>query len=210
MRKKLIRTYEFLRRRSLYVKRWFKAPSIPKNSGGKVFVNVGCGFDSSKEFINVDVLPLPHIHHVQNISDLSMFPDNSVDMLYASHVVEHLPKKDFDATIAEWRRVLKKRGVFRLSVPDFDNLVEVYVQEGRNPDLIQDNVLGQEPPYDNHYTLWSMKKMQAMLEHAGFTNVRRWSSETAEHHDFKDRSSRMLKAGDKEILLSLNIESDKA
>ena len=202
--------YEYLRRRALYVRRWFKTPAIPKNSDGKVFVNVGCGFDSSEEFINVDVLPLPHIHHVHNITDLSMFPDGSVDMLYASHVVEHLPKKDFDATIQEWRRVLRKGGVFRLSVPDFDNLVEVYVKEGRNPDLIQDNVLGQEPPYDNHYTLWTMEKMEAMLTGAGFTNIRRWSPDTAEHHDFKDRSSRMLKAGDKEVLLSLNIESDKA
>ncbi len=210
MRKILIRIYEFLKRRGRFLKRRFKTPAIPQNADGKVFVNVGCGLASGKEFINVDVLPLPNIHHIQNISDLSMFPDNSVDMIYASHVLEHIPRAHLAPTIKEWRRVLKKGATLRLSVPDFDNLVSVYLGEGRKVDLVRDNVLGQEPPYDNHYTLWSMEKMNEVMKESGFTNVRRWSPETAAHHDFKDRSSRMLKAGDKEVLLSLNVEADKA
>ena len=210
MKKVLIRLYEYLRRRALFMRRWFKAPVVPKNKDGKVLVNVGCGFDTGKEFINVDVLPLPHIHYVRNISDLSMFPDNSADMVYASHVLEHIPRNNIASTVKEWRRILKKGATLRLSVPDFDNLVAVYLGEGRNVETVRDNVLGQEPPYDNHYTLWNMEKMAAFLQEAGFTNMRRWSPETAQHHDFKDRSSRILKAGDKEVLLSLNVEADKA
>ncbi len=210
MKKILIRIYEYLRRRALYVRRWIKTPPLPKNSDGKVFVNVGCGFDTSTEFINVDVLPLPHIHHVHNISDLSMFPTDSVDLVYASHVLEHIPRKNIASTVKEWRRILKKDATLRISVPDFDNLVASYIGEGRNTDLVQDNVLGQEPPYDNHYTLWNMEKIDVFLKEAGFTNVRRWSPDTAAHHDFKDRSSRILKAGDKQVLLSLNVEADKA
>ncbi len=209
MRKILIRIYEFLKRRGRFLKRSFRAPAIPKNEDGKVFVNVGCGLASGKEFINVDVLPFPNIHHIQNISDLSMFPNNSVDMVYASHVFEHIPRGTLAATLKEWRRILKKGATLRLSVPDFDNLVAVYLGEGRKVDLVQNNILGQEPPYDNHYTLWNREKMKATLEGAGFTNVRTWSPDTTDHHDFKDRSSRMLKAGDKEVLLSLNIEADK-
>lgn len=210
MKKVLIRLYEYLRRRTLFVRRWFKAPIIPKNSDGKVFVNVGCGFDTSKEFINVDVLPLPHIHYVHNISDLSMFPDNTADMVYASHVFEHIPRKNLISTLNEWKRILKKDGMLRLSVPDFDSLVAVYITEGRKVEMVQDNVLGQEPPYDNHYTLWNMETMNAVLTGAGFKNIRRWDPDTAKNHDFKDRSSRVLKAGDKQVLLSLNVEADKA
>lgn len=209
MKKRLIRVYEFLRRQFLYTWRRFKTPVIPKNSDGKVFINVGCGFDTSKEFINVDVLPLPHIHHIANISDLGMFSNDSADLVYASHVLEHIPRKDLRATLKEWRRVLKKGATLRLSVPDFDNLVDSYIAEGRDVDRVRDNILGQDPPYDNHYTLWNMKSMKRVLEEAGFANVRRWSPENVSHHDFKDRSSRTLKAGDKEVLLSLNVEADK-
>jgi predicted SAM-dependent methyltransferase len=209
MKKILIRLYEFMRKRALFLRRKLLAPSVPMNPDGKVYVNVGCGFDTSKEFINVDVLPLPHIHHMHDITDLSMFPDDSVDLMYASHVVEHLPVKKLISTLKEWRRALKPGGTLRISVPDFDNLVEFYLLTGRDVDAVRDNVLGQEPPYDNHYTLWNMSKMELVLRDAGFTNVRRWDPATAEHHDFKDRSSRVLEAGDKQLLLSLNIEADK-
>ena len=38
---------------------------------------------------------------------------NSVDILYASHVLEHLPLKEFRMSLAECLRVLKPNGVFR-------------------------------------------------------------------------------------------------
>ena len=210
MRKTLIRIYEYLRRRVLYVRRRLQSPQLPKHSDGKVYVNVGCGFDTSDEFVNVDVLPLPHIHHVHNITDLVMFPKDSVDLMYASHVLEHIPVKEVEKTLREWRRVLKKGGVLRLSVPDFDNLVDHYVETGRSVDLVRDNVLGQEPPYDNHYTLWNMSKMEKVLQGVGFANLRRWDPATAEHHSFNDRSSRVLQAGETQRLLSLNVEAEKA
>lgn len=210
MKKMLIPIYEYLRRRALFIRRWVKAPAIPQNSDGKVFVNVGCGFDTGGEFINVDVLPLPHIHYVRNISDLSMFPDNTADMVYASHVFEHIPRKNLVSTLNEWKRILKRGATLRLSVPDFDSLVAVYLTEGKRIEMVQDNILGQDPPYDNHYTLWNMETMNTVLCRAGFTNVRRWDPDTAKNHDFKDRSSRKLKTGDKEVWLSLNVEADKA
>lgn len=209
MKKRLIRMYEFLRRRTLYIRRKFITPTIPKNKNGKVLVNVGCGFDTSDEFINVDVLPLPHIHHVHDITDLSMFPTDSVDLLYASHVLEHMPVKKVVSTLKEWQRVLKKGGTIRISVPDFDNMVDYYIDSGRDVDAVRDNVLGQEPPYDNHYTLWNVQKLKALLESIGFTNVRRWEAWKVEYHDFIDRSSRTLPIAGKEVLLSLNLEGDK-
>lgn len=210
MRKRMIRLYEYFRRRLLYMRRRFVSPSIPKNQEGKILVNVGCGFDTSNEFINVDVLPLPHIHHVHDITDLSMFPSDSVDLLYASHVVEHIPVERLMATLKEWRRALKPGGTIRISVPDFDNMTDYYIDSGRDVDLVRDNVLGKEPPYDNHYTLWNERKMQAVLAEAGFTNHRRWTADSVEHHNFSDRSSRTLRIAGEEKLLSLNIEADKA
>ncbi len=208
MKKYLIKIFEFTKRVRRHLYRRFVAPRIPVNPDGKIYVNVGCGLDSGREFINIDVLTLPNIHHIHDITDLGMLRDNSVDLLYASHVVEHLPRPKLLPTLKEWRRVLKSGGIFRFSVPDFDNLIKVYEDSG-NVETIRDQVLGQNPPYNNHHTLWNYDQAVKVLTTANFTNVRRWSPDAVEHHDFKDRSGRTLSVSNGEVPLSLNIEATK-
>ncbi len=210
MKRIIIKIYEWARRRLMRLKRRFVAPQLPVNPEGKIYVNVGCGDSSGKEFINVDVLPYPNIHHIHDIADLSMFADNSVDLIYASHVVEHIPRESFNSTIKEWQRALKPGGILRISVPDFDKLIAVYEGNERDILTVRDQVLGQKPPYDNHYTLWNFAHAQKTFSDLGFAEIRRWDSATANHHDFKDRSSRQLNSGGKEIAISLNVEAVKA
>ena len=205
----LIKFYEQIRRRYLFLLRRFWAPRIPLNKDGKVYVNVGCGLSSSSEFINVDVLPLPNIHYINEIEDLAMFPDNSVDLIYASHVIEHIPRERLVKTLKEWRRALKRGGILRFSVPSFDQLIKIYHGNGDDVSVVQNQVLGQKPPYDNHYTLWNMKSAEKLLQESGFGEIRVWSPETVDHHDFLDRSSRSIVAGDEDIQLSLNLETVK-
>lgn len=201
MKKLLIKIYEWTRRIINYIRRQLKAPKIPVNSDGKIYINLGCGNDSGKEFINIDVLKSPNIHYINNISDLAMFDDNTVDMIYASHVVEHIPQGKLSPTLQEWKRVLKNGGVLRISVPDFGKLLEVYQRSGEDVEAIRDQVLGQEPPYNNHYTLWNFTKAKKTFEELGFNKIRTWDPETADHHDFKDRSF---------YPISLNIEATKS
>ncbi|MEA1929450.1 MAG: methyltransferase domain-containing protein [Patescibacteria group bacterium] len=205
----LISVYEYGRRVLGVTRRNIRAPKFPANPDGKILVNVGCGGTSGPGFVNIDVLKLPNIHHIHDITSLDMLGSNTVDLLYASHVLEHIPRSKLDSTLKEWRRVLKKGGKLRISVPDFDNLVMAYQESGRDISVIRDQVLGQEPPYDNHYTLWNYRRLQEMLTELSFVNIRRWDPSTVSHHDFTDRSSRLLMVGDKQILLSLNVEADK-
>lgn len=54
------------------------------------------------------------------------FPDESFDVVYHSHVLEHI---DRDAAVTlprECRRVLKPGGVLRVVVPDMETIVRVY------------------------------------------------------------------------------------
>ena len=50
-----------------------------------------------------------------DISDLSQFEDNSIDEIYASHVVEHVPKKKIMETLKGVHRVLSTNGKFFIS-----------------------------------------------------------------------------------------------
>ena len=193
----------------LFLKRRFVTPSLPKNSDGKVYLNVGCASNSGKEFTNIDVLPYPNIHYIEDITNLSNFKDNSVDMVYASHVVEHIPREKLRATLLEWKRVLKLGGTFRFAVPNFDALIEVYSKSGKEVAYIRDQVMGQNPPYHHHSTLWNFDYAKKVLEDLGYRDVRLWDPDTADHHDFIDRSSRAMKAGKEEISISLNVEATK-
>jgi len=205
----LVRFYVSLRKRALFVRRRFVSPPMPVNKDGKVYLNLGCANTSGPEFVNIDIEPYPNIHYVQDITDLSNFRDESVDMVYASHVLEHIPRHQFTATLKEWKRVLKKGGIFRFAVPNFDALIDIYTQTGKNVEIVRDQVLGQDPPYHNHHTLWNFHYAQKILTDCGFSNVRLWDVNKVDHHAFVDRASRSMRVGNEDVLFSLNVEAEK-
>lgn len=192
-----------------YTKRSFVAPAIPKNADGKVYVNLGSGVHTSKEFINVDTLPFPWVHYINDVQALPMFATSSVDFIYASHVAEHIDRTELVTALTEWNRVLKQGGVLRLSIPDFDSLVAIYQASGNDVHSIENQLLGQGCPYDDHHTIWNQVFAREVLQKAGFTQVRLWDPATADHHGFGDKSKRMFEIGNKQIPISLNIEAIK-
>lgn len=82
-------------------------------------LNLGCGSDIKKEYINSDILG-------GDVKwDLTIFPwpwpDNYADEILMFHVLEHLP--DTYKTINEIRRILKPNGKFIGQIPHcFSNL----------------------------------------------------------------------------------------
>lgn len=169
----------------------FFREKIPKNSDGKIFLNLGCGVNTSPEFINIDTVPFLRTHMVLDIQDLSIFPSNTVDMIYASHVIEHIPRKNLEKTLSEWRRVLKVGGILRFGVPDFDKLVDIYNASGKETESIINQLLGQDYDYERHCTIWNFKYAKKILKQVGFSGEPKlWDVDTAEHHQFKDKSNR--------------------
>lgn len=80
----------------------------------------------------------PGVDYVGDCADLSRFADESVDDIYASHVLEHLGYAEkLPRALREWRRVLKKGGRARISVPDLDVPCRLFLEAaGRTPDRI--------------------------------------------------------------------------
>ena len=90
-------------------------------------LHIGCGDRHIPGFIHVDVRKLPHVDYVTSADKLDMFEDDSVDLIYSCHVLEHFPKYQTEDVLKEWHRVLKPGGILRLAVPDFEKIVEVYL-----------------------------------------------------------------------------------
>lgn len=189
-----LRLYRLLWRFKFY----FFREKIPKNDDGKVYLNLGCGVNTSSEFINIDAFPFHKTHMVLDIQSLSIFPSNSVDMIYASHIIEHIPRNNLKKTLMEWHRVLKTGGVLRFGVPDLDKLIDFYNAHGKETESIVDQLLGQDRDYDRHCTIWNFNYAKKILKQAGFSGTPRfWDVEMDEHHKFRDKSNRDI---------SLNLE----
>lgn len=189
--------------------RKFKVPSIPPSKDGKVFVNLGCGLSDYPGYINIDARGFEHVHHVGEIQTLPMFEDSSVDLLYASHVIEHIDRKKLPNVLEEWLRVLKPGGTLRFGVPDFDGLVKIYEGSGRDVGSIVDQLLGQGEPYDDHHTIWNFEYAKRLLESVGYENVRRWDPQSFLGHAITDKTKRFAEINGKQVAISLNIEASK-
>ena len=186
-------------------------PPIPRNHDGSVYLHLGCGKINHPAFINVDGIPDSHIHYVRKIDDLSPFKDDSIDLIYASHCLEHFSHRKVLSVLTEWRRVLKVGGTLRLSVPDFDTLVSMYqdLDNDLTP-IMQALCGGQDYKYNFHYTAFNKSYMLMLLQQAGYENIREWRPGTDELTSLDDWSDKFIDGSDGKYPVSLNMEADKA
>lgn len=181
----------------------------PAAPDGKVRVHLGCGPIDLPGYVNVDMMPLPHVHFVGGVQQLGMFGDGEVDLLYACHVLEHVPRRELKATLQEWRRVLRAGGLLRLSVPDFDLLVGA-MQKENDVAAIQDALFGSfEHTYDVHHSAFTGAYLTRLLVEAGFRDVRPWTAEEAGIAQYGDWSSRKIRGIRSEHFISLNLEATR-
>lgn len=95
----------------------------------EIKLNLGCNEWNIKGFINIDIDKNDKIKPdlQADCSDLP-FEDNSVDEIYAGHMLEH-----FDMTenvLEEWHRVLKPGGRITICIPDIERALKE-LREGR-------------------------------------------------------------------------------
>jgi len=87
----------------------------------KVIIELGCGKNKRyKDSIGIDLIDNETVDIVADINNgLGFLPDNCADIIYSSHVLEHLTDVGF--IMAEIYRVLKKGGKKIGLVPHFSN-----------------------------------------------------------------------------------------
>jgi len=66
------------------------------------------------------------IHWADAVTKLPL-PDASVEVLYTSHMIEHLERKKVDNFLSEAKRVLKPGGTIRICVPDLRIFIDRYM-----------------------------------------------------------------------------------
>jgi len=193
-------------------------------------LNLGCGWRNfGEDWVHIDGGNYPHVSS-RDIKKLP-FEDNSVDLIYASHVFEYFDREEGLNVLEEWYRVLKPNGTLRISVPDFEAMAKLYSQ-GKFP---LEKFLG--PLYGKmemgmkggetgntiyHKTAYDFNELREALENVGFKNVGKYDWKiTPPHNKIDDHSQSYLpsenfvptkeKPFDKDngYLISLNLEAKK-
>lgn len=92
------------------------------------YLNVGCGYSYHKDWVNVDFVSTGEGVMAHNLVNGIPFPDQSFEVVYHSHVLEHFTKSDGRKFIGECYRVLKPGGTIRIAVPDLGKIINEYVR----------------------------------------------------------------------------------
>lgn len=146
-------------------------------------LHLGCGNIRLTGFCNVDILTTAAVDVVSDISKLDNFADNSIELIYACHVLEHFSHDEAVSVLRRWFDVLAPGGELRISVPDLDRIVKIYhnnwqhFQTPGNSPWIGLLYGGQGDPYDFHKTGFNFCWMRHLLDKIGFVDIAEYPHE---------------------------------
>ena len=111
--------------------------------------------------------------------------NGTIDVIYSSHMLEHLERDDALQFLKEARRILKSGGFIRIAVPDMKYCVENYLKDGDIDSFIENTRLTRKRPRTlieklkylivgdrNHQWMYDGNSLCKLLLAAGFNEPR--------------------------------------
>lgn len=179
-----------------------KSSGISISSDLKSVLHVGCGVKHPellhKRFhgsdwteIRLDIDPDVKPDIVASLTNMQGVADATVDAVWSSHNLEHLPAHEVPVALAEFYRVVKPGGMVLISVPDLQQVAEFVVAD-KLEDVIYVSPAGPIRPLDclfgfgkavaegndymAHRTGFTGTTMTNHLKNSGFTEVKVWNA----------------------------------
>ena len=126
------------------------------------------------------------------------FPANTFDLVYASHVLEHIPWTHTVDALAEILRILAPRGRFEVWVPNAKKILQAWQDNAperdgwfrfnpeRDVDIwLNGRIFTYGPEEDNfHRALFTPRLLDKQLRKAGFVDILPLHKPRAEDHGF--------------------------
>ena len=174
-------------------------------------LHLGCGNKIIADFVNIDILPSSDEVVPDNVATLQKIRDESAELIYACHVLEHFGRHEYKNVLKCWHTKLKSGGKIMIAVPDFNAAARWYLENGRLQDILGLISGGQKNEYDFHKVIFDFETLQQDLESIGFTDVALYDCHETSHSHQDDYSQAYLPHMDKDhgTLMSLNITATK-
>ena len=132
-----------------------------------VKINVGSGEYPVEGYVNID-----KYYEADVKADALHLPykDGTVQEVLSSHLLEHFNKFEVKDALAEWYRVLKYGGQLVLEVPDFESIVQRWLDTDDKLGFAMDTIFGlQTRPGEEHKIGFTKNILKDLLLEVGFT-----------------------------------------
>lgn len=175
-----------------------------------ISVHIGAGTINLQGWINLDARQFSHTHVVTDNLELQMFPDGAIKQFYMCHVLEHFSYSDVAEILSRLFEKLQPGGRVIISVPDFSKLVEVFIENGKDIEVIRDALMGgQNYEYNFHRAMFTEQSLSTHLREAGFKDIECWNVREVFGVDLGDWSSREIPTFGGTRFISLNLLATK-
>jgi len=136
-----------------------------------VKLNIGCGFEYKKGYVNVDAYNNTVADHVMSATHLE-FDNQSFSHVECIQVMEHLGAAKSIYALSEIYRVLQPGGSFLLETPDLVSSFKSFIKgDENNRKLIMNWIYGLDTPGMSHKYGFPKELLERMLHRTGFIDV---------------------------------------
>ena len=174
-------------------------------------LHLGCGDKHIEGYVNIDIRYLPGVDKIDNIRFLRRYAQNSIEEIYACHVLEHFSRWDYQSVLKRWYDILTPGGLLKIAVPDFGSVVKMYNQGTNLKTLLGLLYGGQDYDENFHHVTWDFETIKQDLANIGFDKIDRYDWKETTHAHLDDFSQCYIPHMDKEngTLMSLNVKAIK-
>lgn len=145
-------------------------------------LNLGCGDQYLAGWINIDVRPEMKADLHEDIYELPSMKKNSVEAIYACHVLEHFGfgviKPTYHDVLKKWYDILIPGGSLFVCVPDIKVIAKVILSTNtyqQHKNIIQGALFGGCDYNTNvHKVAFSEEMLIQTLKEVGFNTVRKF------------------------------------
>ena len=160
--------------------------SVKKFRGARLDVCGGRNPYKPGEFLNVDVVNLPQVDLVFDITKKFPIDDGVIAEIVSIATLEHLRKPHVHHVLREFHRILAPGAILRVSTPDIEAIAKG-VLAVEDPDIINQQLFGKykgegTEDYDVHRWMYTAGQMIGVLRDIGFAEARRIPMDLGMHN----------------------------
>ena len=147
-------------------------------------LNLACGNDIREGYLNIDLYnDAADVKY--DITDMKDFNNSVADEILVYHIIEHFDVLQADAVLAEWFRVLKQNGIFKIETPDLFSTCKAFIEwpENFRPFLYGHMFAKAWLPGETHKFLYTEEELRKKLLTAGFKNIERTEPDSSYYHE---------------------------
>ena len=157
-----------------------KRPGAPHRSenNDRQLLNIGCGRHYDRQWVNLDLESNDPSVRIHDVTKGIPYDDDEFEVVYHSHVLEHLKPELGEELIRECFRVLKPNGILRIVVPNLERIAQLYLET-------HDRAWHEEQDAQTNFDWMKLELLdQLVREHSGGRMGRYMANQEIKNSDF--------------------------